>query len=165
MGYPTVVATTVFSFFMVVLTVGKIALGGLFDRLGTFLGSLFVGLSCVAFPILALFAQHAAVPWVYAAFLGLASSGFSVPVTVLVIHHFGRKDLPIIFSLCNMVTTLGSSASAPMMGWIYDTTGEYRIAWLVLAACGVLLTFGLMGTEAFGRRLAARQQAKLVSAK
>lgn len=156
LGYSTVFATSVFSFFMIVLTAGKVALGGLFDKFGTLLGSLFVGITCMAFPILALFAQNPAAPWAYAFFLGLASSGFSVPVTVLVIHHFGRKDLPLIFSVSNMVTTLGSAASVPMMGFIYDATGEYRVAWLVLAVCGVLLTAGLVAADLSGRRRGVR---------
>lgn len=158
LGYSTVFATSVFSFFMIVLTVGKIVLGGLFDRFGTLLGSLFVGLTCMAFPVLAMFAGNPAAPWGYAFFLGLASSGFSVPVAVLVIHHFGRKDLPIIFSVCNMVTTLGAAASVPMMGIIYDSTGQYRIAWMVLAVCGTLLTAGLVGAEMSGRRAGRHRQ-------
>lgn len=151
-GYTTLFATSVFSLFMLALTFGKIIAGAVYDKFGTFLGNFFIALSCLLFPIFALVAKLPFIPYLYAVFVGIASAGFSVPVTVLVTNYFGTRDFSSIFSLFTMLTTLGSAVSIPLMGAIYDGTGSYTPAWFMLLAAGAIITICLVGGDLLNRR-------------
>ena len=157
-GYSPAFAASILSLTMIVLTAGKILLGFIFDRFGTLSGSLFVAVCCLGYPLLAMAALNPAAPWAYAVLLGLASCGFSVPVMVLITKYFGNKDIPILFSVCTMITTFGTSASVPMMGAIYDITGSYKWAWTLLFIFAVIITICLIGANITSRRITAKYQ-------
>ena len=157
-GYSPAFAASILSLTMIVLTAGKILLGFIFDRFGTLSGSLFVAVCCLGYPLLAMAALNPAAPWAYAVLLGLASCGFSVPVMVLITKYFGNKDIPILFSVCTMITTFGTSASVPMMGAIYDITGSYKWAWTLLFIFAVIITICLIGANITNRRIIAKYQ-------
>ena len=157
-GYSPAFAASILSLTMIVLTAGKILLGFIFDRFGTLSGSLFVAVCCLGYPLLAMAALNPAAPWAYAVLLGLASCGFSVPVMVLITKYFGNKDIPILFSVCTMITTFGTSASVPMMGAIYDITGSYKWAWTLLFIFAVIITICLIGANVTSRRIIAKYQ-------
>jgi len=152
-GYPLAFATSVFSFLMILLTIGKIGLGMVFDRFGALLGSIFVGICCITFPLLAMIASTPVIPWLYAMFFGLATVGFTVPVTVLVTKYFGSKDFATIFSVLSMITTFGSSIAVPFMGIIYDNTDSYDIAWILLFIFAIISTFCLISAYFTSRKL------------
>jgi len=153
LGYSTGFAASVVSLFMLVLTVGKIVLGYIFDRLGALWGSLFVGICCIGFPILALLAHIPAMPWIYAIVVGMASCGFSVPVNVLITNYFGNKDFTAIFSIFSMVTMAGAAISLPVIGVIYDVTGSYHWAWIMLLITGCIVALCLVAANIMGRKL------------
>ena len=129
----------------------------IFDKFGNFVGSIFVGICCIGCPLFALMPQFMASPFLYAIFLGLAGSGFSVPVNILVTNYFGNKDFSTIFSLCSMTTTFGSALSVPFMGLVYDISGNYSIAFIVLLAISLLATLCLVGMNLASRKLTKQE--------
>ena len=137
-GYTPMAAAAIMSVAMVMLTVGKLVLGILYDRFGTLVGNIVVGSCCALFPILALFADIPAIAQIYAFTLGMATSGYSVPVSVLVSKYFGSESFPKLFSICSLLTTLGGAASIPLMGLAFDVYGSYVLAWIVIAVLGVV---------------------------
>lgn len=151
-GYSAENAALVMSFSMVMLTVGKIVLGMIYDKFGTRIGGLFVGLSCVAAPLLAMISGYPAAAWVFAVLLGFETSGYAVPVSTLIQRHLGGKDFASIFSVCTMTTTIGGIVSVPVMGMVYDLCGSYRPAWIGLLVLGGLAFCGLMAAEALASR-------------
>lgn len=154
-GYSPAFATSIISFYLIVLTVGKISLGALFDKFGVFMGSLFVGACCIVSPTLALAAGIPAMPWVYTVVLGLANSGISVPNSVLTSTYFGDREFSSIFSMVTMASTLGTAVSAPLMGAIYDFTGHYNPGWYLAIAAGCVVTACLVGVNITGKKLSA----------
>lgn len=151
-GYPVAFTASVMSVFMVFLILGKVILGIIYDRLGSLAGNLIIAFFSLGFPVLALLASNPAMPWLYAMFIGMASSGVSVPIAVLVNRYFGDKDFPAIFSFCSMIAVFAPSISVPAMGAVYDTTGSYRPAWWGLFILSVLITVCLVGAEWLNRR-------------
>ncbi|MGI6238524.1 MAG: MFS transporter [Christensenellales bacterium] len=151
LGYAAGYVSAVISLFMLVLTVGKIALGALYDRFGTLVGSAILSVFCLGFPIFALLARVPAMAWLYALFVGMASCGVSVPATILINKHFGSRDFAGIFSFISMVSALAASASMPAMGAVYDVTGSYRPAWIAFVGVGIAVTACLIGAERMGR--------------
>ncbi len=151
-GYSAERASLVMSFSMVMLTVGKIVLGMIYDRFGTRVGGLFVGISCIAAPLLAMVAGRPAAAWAFAVLLGLETSGYAVPVSTLIQRHLGGRDFASIFSLCTMVTTVGGIVSVPVMGLMFDLTGSYRLAWIGLLVLGCCACCGFLGAELLGAK-------------
>ncbi len=142
-GYSSTYAASVSSVYMILLTVCKVTMGFIFDKLGSLKGSLLVGISCVLFPIIALFAKSPGVPWIYAGFLAIASSGCTVMATVLTTNYFGRKDFSRIYSLISMAVYAGVAISSPAFGLVFDLTGGYNTAWFIIAGIGIVLCITL----------------------
>ena len=132
LGYSTAYVSSVIALFMLFLTIGKVILGFIYDNWGIFAGNTIISIFCIGFPIFALLSPISPVfPWIYAVFIGMASCATSVPVSILLLRHFGQKDFPTIFSFTSMICSFGSSISVPAMGTIYDITGNYWLAWII----------------------------------
>ena len=143
-GYSTVYATSIVSFIMIMLTIAKIVLGIFYDKFGALIGNLFLSVCCVGFPLLAFIASTPGIPWVYAALYGMASSGASIPIAILVSNYFGSKDYSSIFSIFTMVSTFGASIGAPIMGAIFDSTRSYHLAWVMLTVFSIIVLITLV---------------------
>jgi len=122
-GYTAAFAGMIMSLLMLAHTLGNMTLGGVFDRFGMLAGSLFLGLCCIVFPILALNAAYPIFVWILPLFYGPASSGF-VPVALFVTAYFGRNSFAAIFAVFNMAAQIGTALSGPAMAVIYDLTGS-----------------------------------------
>ena len=146
-GYTASAASAVVSLYMASLTAGKLLLGFLYDRFGVISGNAAIAICGLIFPVAALLVQMPASPWIYAVTAGIASSGFSVPVPILIIKYFGAKDYPMIFSAMTIVTNAGSAISVPAMGAIYDFTGSYRPAWFIMLAFTAIIIAGMFSAE------------------
>ena len=146
-GYSTVFASTVSSIYMLSLTGFKVGMGFLFDRLGSLKGSMLIGGCCVLFPVLALLAAFPAVPWVYALALSVASSGATVLGAILTTNFYGGKDFPRIYSVLSMFSYIGAVISSPSFGAIYDATGSYSLAWILVIGIGIVVCVCLLGAH------------------
>jgi len=151
-GYTAAFAAIVMSVVMLAHTLGNISLGGFFDRFGMLIGSVFLGICCIVFPLLALNAEIPIFIWLFALFYGPASAGFAVPVAIFVTTYFGRKDFAIIFSVLNMAGMLGTALSGPSMAIIFDITGYYFWGWIMLLGFGIIITACLLGAYLINRR-------------
>ena len=146
-GYSMVFASGVSSTYLFFLTVFKVIMGLVFDRLGSLKGSLLIGVSCVLFPISALLAGFPVFPWIYAFVLGLAASGSTILGPILTVNYFGRKDFSRIYSVVSMLTYIGITVSSPAYGTIFDTTGSYSPAWVFTIVLAIALCFCFLGAE------------------
>ena len=153
LGYPVYVVSAVVSLTMIVLTGGKIIMGHVFDRFGTMFGGIILGVFCVLSPVFALLAVHPTAPWLHAIFLGLASTGFSIPVNIFALKFFGEKDFPAILSILSMIMAFGAAFSPPGMGLVYDFVGNYIFAWQFLVILGVIVILCLVGVNLTGKKL------------
>jgi len=151
-GHSTIFISSIMSVFMIFLTVGKILLGILYDRLGALISNLFIAAFCIGFPIFALIARIPLFAFIYAVFIGMASCAVSISIPVLIKRYFGDKDFATIFSVFSMIATFAASISVPAMGIIFDTTGSYRLAWFIFLGTSVLLSLFLLSTELLHRK-------------
>jgi MFS family permease len=152
-GYTAGFAAAVSSTYMIILTGCKVGMGYVFDRLGSLKASLLIGGCCALFPVFGLFAAIPFVPWIYVTFLGIASSGSSVLGSVLTANYFGRKDYSRVYSIISMFSYIGTAASAPFMGSIFDTTGSYTLALILMASTGVAVCVCLYAAYRTSKRI------------
>ena len=153
-GHTPYFAAAVSSAYMLLLTAGKVLMGFVFDKLGPLRGSLIIGGCCVIFPILGFFAANPLIPWIFAAVLGIASSGATMLGNILASNYFGRKDFARIFSVISMFTSLGITASIPLFGLIFDITGGYTVAWIGIICLGTVVCACLIGSYRTSRKFA-----------
>ena len=73
---------------------------------------------------------------------GLAHGGAIVDIPVMSKHCFGPKLLGRTIGLLTACVTVGFAAGPPIVGYLYDTQGTYRYAFMMLAAMAV--TAGLV---------------------
>jgi len=150
--YPTLVATIV-SFSMVILTVGKIFMGNVFDRFGTYVGGIILGSLFILSPISALFAATPAAAWFHAFLLGMAATGFSIAANIFVMKFFGEKDFPVILSIFSSIMAFGGAFAPPAMGFVYDIFGTYTNAWYFLIASGFAVFICFIGVNVTGKKI------------
>ena len=150
--YPTLVATIV-SFSMVILTVGKILMGNIFDRSGTFVGGIILGSLFILSPIFALLATNPTAAWLHAFILGMAATGFSISANIFVMKFFGEKDFPVILSVFSSIMAFGGAFAPPAMGFVYDIFGTYTNAWYFLIASGIAVFICFIGVNVTGKKL------------
>ena len=68
---------------------------------------------------------------------GLAHGGAIVDIPVMAKHCFGPKLLGRTIGLLTACVTVGFAAGPPIVGYLYDTQGTYRYAFMMLAAMAV----------------------------
>ena len=71
--------------------------------------------------------------WLIVPFIILCGFGYGGPiplVAAVIREYFGRKNLGTILGFVMGITMFGSIVGPPMAGWIFDTFGSYRGAWL-----------------------------------
>jgi MFS family permease len=158
LGYPVTLVSSMVSLLMVFLTIGKVLLGAVYDRFGTTMGNLVVIISCTLFPIFALLSRIQLFAWSYVVFVGIASCGVSVPVTILLTLYYGEKNFATIFSLCSMISSLAPSLSIPGMGLVYDKTNNYHLAWVIFFCSAIIIAICLFSAERILRKQLASEQ-------
>jgi cyanate permease len=57
---------------------------------------------------------------------------------LLIAERFGVRDYPRIFSRSQMVAIVGTAGGPLLVGWLYDSSGSYRMPYTVAAVCSVL---------------------------
>jgi MFS family permease len=91
----------------------------------------------LALVVLAL-AQSTVAVLVGALLLGLAVGNAPVLTPLVVVETFGMLDYPRIFSLQQIVTSLGQGVGPVMISVIHDAAGGYRAGYLSVAGVNVL---------------------------
>jgi MFS family permease len=82
--------------------------------------------------------------WLLVPFILTLSLGWGGSVTTrltLLREYFGRRSFGTIMGFMSGVMMVGHITGAPLAGWIYDTWGTYRGAWLAYGAVTLLGAF------------------------
>jgi len=80
-------------------------------------------------------------PWLIVPFVITFSLGWGCSVTSrlsLMRESFGRVNFGKIMGFISGMMMLGNITGAPLAGWVYDTWGSYRGAWLTYSAITLL---------------------------
>ncbi len=125
---------------------GRLVLGAGFDYLGTKRSLL------IAFALLFLsvvFLQLLSDPrWLFAfAFVyGIGHGGFFAIASPSVAEYFGTRSHGVIFGIVMFTGSIGGTLGPWLSGWLYDSTGTYDIAFLLVSGFsvfGFLMACGL----------------------
>ena len=127
--------------------VGSIFWGWLVDRVPvrfTYAGvALMMAVALVLFPM----ADTTAEALVVASIFGTAVGGILVVPVVAYANYFGRRSLSAIRGVTEPFVSLGQAIGALFSGIIYDLTGSYKDAFLILAILGLATIAMLLATR------------------
>jgi len=140
---------------------GKLGFGWLYDKLSVKGVMLCYFLMAVAvllmFPISILSALVA-----FSITRGLAHGGSIVDIPVLSKHCFGPKVLGKTIGILTACVTIGFAIGPPLVGYMYDTQGSYRNAFIVLAVASIAAGLSLLGVKTTYRdRIIALEQSRV----
>ena len=152
LGISPLLAATLVSALGASAIVGRLAMGAASDRIGRRAGlALALALQAGAFVG---FSQARELPALYGASLvfGFAYGAASTLFTAAVADFFGREQAAslagLLFALAGSMAACGPFAA----GFIYDRSGDYRLAWWLSAGCNVLALILLAFTHPPARR-------------
>jgi MFS family permease len=143
LGIPEISAANMLSVSGGVGIIGNFVLGGLVgDKIGnrkTFIIGIVLMIAALAWLVPA---KELWTFYLFAVILGLAFGGMGTSESPLVARLFGLTSHGLIYGVMAMGFTAGGALGPVIMGYIYDVTESYRIAFLVcIALCVVGLIF------------------------
>lgn len=151
-GHTSLFASSVVSLCMFALIFGKILLGWVFDRFGALVGCLSVSISVIVAGFFLLSAQSPPMAYLFAVVLGYSVSFGSVAPSLITGRYFGTREFSRIYSSVAMMGSLSNAASQPFPGFVYDFTGSYRPAWImVIALAGVAILIFILADRLMRR--------------
>ena len=90
---------------------------------------------------------------------GLAHGGAIVDIPVLSKHCFGPKVLGKTIGILTACVTIGFALGPPIVGYLYDTQGNYRSAFFLLVGVSIAAGLALFGVKpTYRERVAAMEQ-------
>ena len=136
--------------------IGNFVLGNIGDRIGNrqlfIIG--FIVWAAVLFCMVR--ANEMWMLYIIAAVFGFTHGGMGASESPLVARVFGLSSHGLIFGVAGLGFTAGAAAGPYVMGYIFDSTGSYHIAFGVCAAVsviGLILSVILRPTKRLGVRL------------
>jgi sugar phosphate permease len=144
-GITELVAASIVSYTLVISAFGRLAGGFLGDILGTkkIIATAFI-LQGIAVAILA-FADSNIDVMIFATIFGIAFGTRGTLMTVLRADVFGRQNFSRLAGLMDPVSSVSVLIAPILAGFIFDTTGSYKVAFLILAIVNASGAFLLLG--------------------
>lgn len=150
-------AAEILSLFLIIVTIGKISLGWVYDKFGIRIGTTYI---CIVFALsiaCLLVPNSKPLMYVMAVLYGLGISTGTVCPPVITAGLFGSKHYGEIYGYVNLSVYLGAALSVPVVAMVYDKTGSYQAAWLLCLALIVISLISLLYSDMKCRTLNANQ--------
>lgn len=139
-GHSMEMAATISSIYLFIAIPGKLILGQIFDKYGVKAGIIFGNTAFFATMIALLFVKSVPMVYVMAILFGLGTCIGTVDASVIASKVFGTEHYGEIYGFTTMFTNGGYAIGAPIIGIIFDTTGSYKLAWIIFAAVAIVMT-------------------------
>lgn len=124
-----------------VMIVSTVLVGNLVDRFGVCAGTWVTG---ILFTLVFLsYSMLTEMPWLV--YLVIVFYSFGIPIVNLIsplimAHICGEKELPKFIGYVNIFLGVGGIFGAPLVGTLFDMTGEYRLPWALMTGIVLLVT-------------------------
>ena len=148
------VAAGVLSAVFFVSIAGKLGFGWIYDKLS--IKGIMACYFLMAVSVVLLFpAQMVLMLVLFGLTRGLSHGGAIVDIPVMAKHCFGPKALGKTIGVLTAFVTLGFAAGPPIVGYLYDTQGNYRVAFLLLIGVSIAAGLALLGVTPMYRNRVA----------
>ncbi len=138
-GLSSVTAASILAIAALVSCVGRLGFGWLADRFdlrGCM--ALMFGLQIAASPFIIMGGSNLGMLYVFAAIWGVGYGALATLMPAVSVQYFGRRYFGSIYGWITMATVFGGAIGSTFGGWIYDTQGNYDLAWYASIAMWVV---------------------------
>ena len=146
------VQALIISMYSMIGIFGKLVLGWLNDRFGVVVSTAF---GCITFAlsfIFILFGQNISMLYIMAFLFGLGDAIGTVTPPLITSAIFGAEKYGEAYGIANSFTQIGLSLGALMVAAIYDASGSYNTAWILLLILTLGAFTGWVGAYAVSRK-------------
>ncbi len=143
-GYQQEFGATLMSVTMISSIVFKIGMGYISDRVGSINGTYLIMACTITASVL--FITTSAIPVLYLAAI-LIGGIFAIPSVALVLltkRFFGLYNFAHSYPKVSFAVSIGGSISVSAIGFIYDFSGSYTLAYIILIAVNVFCLANLI---------------------
>lgn len=138
-GFDAAAVASYISLYSVVAIIGKLVLGRIFDRFGPKIGILFGSGTFLLFLVGFLFVQGSPMMLYFAAVMyGFGTCTATVAIPIMTTSVFGAKNYSELYGFVSAFTMTGSAIGSSAIGLVYDLTGSYIPALVILAGLTLL---------------------------
>ena len=135
---PALIAASILSISAAGRVIGNLTTGFLSERMG----SIRVLTGCLIFMTMSLtwliFARDTTGFFIFAMVFGATSGGVNPLLMLVPAELFGLRNLGIISGVFQLMGTTGGALGSPLAGYIFDISGEYRVAFIISVLIGVI---------------------------
>lgn len=138
-GFDATSIASYISLYSVVAIIGKLVLGRIFDRFGPKIGILFGCGTFFLFLVAFIFVQGSPMMLYFAAVMyGFGTCTATVAIPIMTTSVFGAKNYSELYGFVSAFTMTGSAIGSSAIGLVYDLTGSYIPALVILAGLTLL---------------------------
>ncbi|MBR5791820.1 MAG: MFS transporter [Ruminiclostridium sp.] len=147
------VQAAVISAYSLISIGGKLILGWVNDRFGVVVSTTY---ACILFGLSFVFillsAKSVAMLYAMAVVFGLGNAIGTVTPPLLTAEVFGKENYGKAYGIVNSFTQVGLSLGSLAVASVYDATGTYRFAWVMLLVLTAVTLVSWVGAVLLGRR-------------
>jgi len=140
-GHSASITANVYSVCMAVQIGGKFLLGAIYDKKGLRFGSFYNLFFYLLTTVLFMFSANVPVALLLGAVYGISSSMTTVTLPYLCALVVGRRNYSDIYGIISVFYGLGGALGPVFASAVFDITGSFTPAWLIFAACNIVLAF------------------------
>jgi MFS family permease len=156
-GHSTMWAGYVWSGYLAMVIVGKIALGAIYDRWGLKVGTLLGSVACALAAIALCFPTTIWAPLAAAVTFGFGTCMGTVCPPIMAVKEYGKKDIGAITGIVTAFELFGAAVGAVASGIIFDAFHTFIPAWIVTFFASIIMGVMLLASIPAARRIVARQ--------
>ena len=143
---------TIISLYSLVGIFGKLALGWINDKFGVIVSSIY-GTTCfiLAF-IFMLMASNVTMLYAMAVVFGLGNAIGTVSPPLITTEVYGKENYAEAYGIINSVSQVGLALGSLVVASIYDVSGSYTAAWILLAIASAATMIGWVGSVILSKK-------------
>ena len=149
-GYDAIFGATISGAIFLVLAFAKIFLGFMNDRLGIQISLLISMGSFVMSTFFLVLASSPWMVWAFALFSGTGAATMAVLIPLYVRDLLGQHYYRYLLGVFVAVVSVGVGVGTPLINYVYDLTGSYRVMIAVNGAVGLIAL--LLAVSALNRK-------------
>lgn len=134
----------IWSLYLGVVIVAKVALGAIYDRWGLAVGTIVGTATCIIASIALCFPTTDIGPIIAAIAFGFGTCMGTVTPPVMTAKAYGKKDIGLIIGIVTAFELLGAAIGAVVSGVLFDLYLSFMPAWIMALAASILMGLALM---------------------
>lgn len=156
-GHDIIWAGYVWSLYLGVVIVAKIALGAIYDFFGLRAGTLLGTAACIIAAIALCFPATDYGPIIAAVAFGFGTCMGTVSPPIMVVREYGKKDLGLVTGIVTAFELFGAAIGAVVSGLLFDIFLTFIPAWIMVLAASIVMGITLMASIPAAQALVKRR--------